>query len=222
LFQNCNYNVGGPGWSAALMEGKYTTNQLAGLGALDDDTSSLVLAPGYDATLYEDDNFGGRSVTMHDTLGCFVRIGMNDQLSSIEIRASGMTAGGNGGAGAGAGGAGPSAGTGAGTAGSGAGGGGDAGSAGNAGQVGAAGGVGGGGTALGSGGPTSGSGGSAGTGPEPERANADHAATNGCSCRVGAQTEPLPWAWLALSPALFLARSRRAGRARRARCTSRR
>src|SRR5882724_4162976 len=98
LFQNCNYNIGGPGWTANLKEGKYTTKELAALGASDNDTSSLVLAPGYDAILYDGDDFSGRMVTTHDTMSCFVRIDMNDELSSIEVRANGMAKGGDAGA----------------------------------------------------------------------------------------------------------------------------
>jgi hypothetical protein len=87
LFQDCDYQGG---WSANLPEGKYTTADLQALGVRDNDASSLVLAPGYDAFLYENDNYGGRSVTRSKSLSCFTNIDMNDALSSIEIRSNGM------------------------------------------------------------------------------------------------------------------------------------
>ena len=73
-----------------MPEGKYTTAQLKALGVKDNDASSLVLAVGYDAILYENDNFGGRSVTRTKSFTCFNDINMNDGLSSIEIKSNGM------------------------------------------------------------------------------------------------------------------------------------
>ncbi|HEY2901213.1 MAG TPA: hypothetical protein VGL59_11600, partial [Polyangia bacterium] len=174
LFQNCNYNIGGPGWSANLTAGNYATKDLAALGVRDNDTSSLVLAPGYEAILYEDDNLSGRMVTMHDTLNCFVRIDMNDALSSIEIRANGMATGADAGAG-------PDASTGIGD---------DAGSRADGGGQGRAGSGG----SAGSGG--AGSGGAGGPGGGPGQANTG-STTAGCSYSAGAQTESMPWTWLA-------------------------
>jgi MYXO-CTERM domain-containing protein len=87
LFQDCDYKGQ---WSANLPEGKYTTGDLQALGVVDNDSSSLVLAPGYDALLYVDDNFGGQTVTRHTSLSCFTKISMNDALSSIEIVSNGM------------------------------------------------------------------------------------------------------------------------------------
>ncbi|MFT3927772.1 MAG: hypothetical protein QM778_34915 [Myxococcales bacterium] len=90
LFQDCDYEGG---WSVSLPEGKYTTAELKALGVKDNDASSLVLAPGYDALLYADDNFGGKSSTRSRSLSCFTKIDMNDALSSIEIRSNGMAPG---------------------------------------------------------------------------------------------------------------------------------
>jgi hypothetical protein len=90
LFQDCDYQGG---WSVNLPEGKYTTADLKALGVRDNDASSLVLALGYEAILYEDDNYGGRSVTRSKSLACFTGIDLNDALSSIEIRSNGMAPG---------------------------------------------------------------------------------------------------------------------------------
>ncbi|MET0285478.1 MAG: hypothetical protein ABW352_13440 [Polyangiales bacterium] len=87
LYQDCDYQGG---WSINLPEGKYTAAELRALGARDNDASSLVLAVGYDAILYADDNFTGRSVARSMSLGCFNDIELNDAMSSIEIRANGM------------------------------------------------------------------------------------------------------------------------------------
>ncbi len=70
LFQDCDY---GGGWSINLPPGKYTAADLRALGAKDNDTSSLVLAVGYDAILYADDKFTGRPVTLTKSLACLRR-----------------------------------------------------------------------------------------------------------------------------------------------------
>ena len=76
------------GGNAVLLEesGNYTLGMLQAKGAKGDDVSSLTLAAGYEAFLYEHDNFGGESLNLtssHSNLG---ELNFNDKLSSIRIR----------------------------------------------------------------------------------------------------------------------------------------
>jgi hypothetical protein len=109
LFQHCSFT----GWSAALDVGEYTTADLVGLGAVDNDASSISLEEGYEADLFDGDNFTGNMVTVTATSSCLVEQSFNDVLSSVRIRAVEVGSGGSGGVGgmtAGSGGAAGSAG----------------------------------------------------------------------------------------------------------------
>jgi hypothetical protein len=83
LFQHCNFS----GWQVALAPGDYTTAQLAALGAINNDASSLTLQSGYQAVLYDGDNFTGTAVTLSANTSCLVGNNFNDRLSSLRIRA---------------------------------------------------------------------------------------------------------------------------------------
>jgi chitinase len=80
-YQNCNYG----GYAANLNEGRYTLAQLQALGVRNDDLSSVKVNPGYQVTLYENDNFGGRSVTKTGNAGCLVDDAFNDMASSAVV-----------------------------------------------------------------------------------------------------------------------------------------
>jgi hypothetical protein len=84
LFQHCNYT----GWQAGVGVGDYTTAQLQALGVLDNDASSLQLASGYQAMVYDSDNFTGTSVTYTASNTCFVANSFNDKLSSMRVRST--------------------------------------------------------------------------------------------------------------------------------------
>jgi predicted chitinase len=86
-YQHCDYS----GWSVALEEGSYNLNALTSLGFRNDDASSLRVAPGYEAVLYEHDNFTGASVVISGDTNCLVGAGFNDRASSMIVRTSGAS-----------------------------------------------------------------------------------------------------------------------------------
>lgn len=81
LYQHCGYG----GYGVALPEGRYSLAQLLARGIGNDEISSLRVDPGYQVTLYQDDNFGGRSVTRTSDTSCLVDAGFNDLASSIVV-----------------------------------------------------------------------------------------------------------------------------------------
>ncbi len=81
VYQDCNYG----GYAVGLNEGRYTLSQLQALGVRNDDLSSLKVNPGYQVTLYENDNFGGRSVTKSGNAGCLVDDAFNDLATSVVV-----------------------------------------------------------------------------------------------------------------------------------------
>ncbi len=90
VYQHCNYN----GWSTALNVGSYNLGALMSRGFINDDASSLRVAPGYEAVLYEHDNFAGASIVIGSDSSCLVGAGWNDRVSSMVIRAAGGGGGG--------------------------------------------------------------------------------------------------------------------------------
>ena len=87
VFQHCNYG----GYSAKLEVGSYTLSQLQALGIQNNDISSIQLEPGYQATLYQNNNFTGNSIVVTASDTCLVNEGFNDQMSSIVIAEAGNT-----------------------------------------------------------------------------------------------------------------------------------
>src|SRR5690606_21773764 len=73
LFQHCDYG----GWTVSLEIGDYTTADLIFLGALDNDASSLHVAPGFEVVLFEGDDFTGSSVTITADTPCVVAHSFN-------------------------------------------------------------------------------------------------------------------------------------------------
>lgn len=82
VFQHCNYT----GWSAGLAPGQYTLSQLSAFGFKNDDASSIRVGAGYEAQLFNDDNFTGNSIVVTADDSCLVNRGMNDVVSSIIVR----------------------------------------------------------------------------------------------------------------------------------------
>lgn len=80
-YKDCNYG----GYGVALPAGSYTWPQLQAKGILNDDVSSLRVNPGYQVTLFRDDNFSGASVTKTADTPCLVGDGFNDLTSSIRV-----------------------------------------------------------------------------------------------------------------------------------------
>ncbi|KQW42944.1 MULTISPECIES: glycosyl hydrolase family 18 protein [unclassified Roseateles] len=85
VYQNCNYG----GYAVGLNEGRYTLSQLQSLGVRNDDLSSARVSGGYQLTLYENDNFAGRSVTKTGSAGCLVDDAFNDLATSAVVARTG-------------------------------------------------------------------------------------------------------------------------------------
>ena len=90
VYKDCNYT----GFSGGLTIGDYNMARLNSLGVLNDDISSLRVAQGYQAILYQDDNFGGASTVINSDNSCLNGT-WNDKVTSIRILANGTTTLGN-------------------------------------------------------------------------------------------------------------------------------
>jgi len=90
VYKDCNYT----GFSGGLTIGDYNLARLNSLGILNDDISSLRVTQGFQAILYQDDNFGGTSTTINSDNSC-LNTTWNDKVSSIRIIANGVTTLGN-------------------------------------------------------------------------------------------------------------------------------
>jgi len=90
VYKDCNYT----GFSGGLTIGDYNLARLNTLGVLNDDISSLKVAQGFKAILYQDDNFSGASTTITSDNTC-LNTTWNDKVTSIRILANGVTTLGN-------------------------------------------------------------------------------------------------------------------------------
>ena len=85
VFQHCDFG----GWVASFgATGSYATSALTSRGGVDNDASSIQVASGYKATLYDGNNQTGSALVI--TAGqtaCLVANGFNDVLSSLKIEA---------------------------------------------------------------------------------------------------------------------------------------
>lgn len=81
VYQDCNYG----GSAVSLPVGSYTLSQLMARGIGNDAISSLRVNAGYQVTLYQDDGFGGASVTKAADTSCLVGDGFNDRASSLVV-----------------------------------------------------------------------------------------------------------------------------------------
>ncbi|MNX28771.1 Development-specific protein S [compost metagenome] len=89
-YKDCNYT----GFSGGLTIGDYNLARLNSLGILNDDISSLKITQGFQAILYQDDNFTGASTVINSDNSC-LNTTWNDKVSSIRILANGVTTLGN-------------------------------------------------------------------------------------------------------------------------------
>jgi predicted alpha-1,6-mannanase (GH76 family) len=85
FYKDCNYT----GAVISLEAGNYTLAQLQARGILNEDISSVKVSSGYQVVLYENDNFGGTTVTTITDLSCLVAQNFNDRTSSLRITATG-------------------------------------------------------------------------------------------------------------------------------------
>jgi hypothetical protein len=90
VYKDCNYT----GFSGGLTIGDYNMARLNSLGILNDDISSLRITQGFQAILYQDDNFTGASTVINSDNTC-LNTAWNDQVTSIRIIANGVTTLGN-------------------------------------------------------------------------------------------------------------------------------
>jgi hypothetical protein len=90
VYKDCNYT----GFSGGLTIGDYNLARLNTLGVLNDDISSIKVAQGFKAILYQDDNFAGASTTITSDNTC-LNTTWNDKVSSIRILPNGTTTLGN-------------------------------------------------------------------------------------------------------------------------------
>jgi hypothetical protein len=83
-YKDCNYT----GFSGGLTIGDYNLARLNTLGILNDDISSLRITQGFQAILYQDDNFGGASTVINSDNAC-LNTTWNDKVSSVRVIANG-------------------------------------------------------------------------------------------------------------------------------------
>jgi beta-glucanase (GH16 family) len=81
IYQHCNYG----GWSAGIdAAGNYDLGALQAKGFVNDDASSIKVAAGYEAVLYQNAGFAGTSVVVRGETSCLSNF--NDVASSIIVR----------------------------------------------------------------------------------------------------------------------------------------
>jgi GH18 family chitinase len=90
VYKDCNYT----GFSGGLTIGDYNLARLNSLGILNDDISSLKITQGFQAILYQDDNFTGASTVINSDNSC-LNTTWNDKVTSVRIIANGTTTLGN-------------------------------------------------------------------------------------------------------------------------------
>lgn len=74
------------GKAVTLSEGKYNLSQMGLYNLTDNDMSSLKVTPGFKVTIYEDDNFNGKSKS-YTASESFVGEDWNDKMSSLKVEA---------------------------------------------------------------------------------------------------------------------------------------
>lgn len=82
VYNDCGYGS----WSLGLNYGDYRLGDLTYFGISDNSISSMTMASGYTATLYDSDNFGGSSLTKSGDVWCLVGDGWNDRATSLRIQ----------------------------------------------------------------------------------------------------------------------------------------
>lgn len=78
LYKDCGFR----GSSITLDEGRYNHDEL-GIG--NDNLSSIEVPRGYKITIYQNENYGGKSKTYYNDVNCLTDDDMNDRTSSIRI-----------------------------------------------------------------------------------------------------------------------------------------
>lgn len=81
VYQHCSFG----GYGVGLGAGNHDMRKLQQLGVKNDDISSLRVAPGFKAIVYEHDGYQGRNQTFTSSDECLVNNGFNDKTSSIQV-----------------------------------------------------------------------------------------------------------------------------------------
>jgi hypothetical protein len=86
LFQHCDFS----GWQANFPAGSFNTAAITARGGVDNDASSIRVSPGFRVRLFDGDGLTGNvvDVAAGDT-PCFVGLGFNDALSSLQVLSDG-------------------------------------------------------------------------------------------------------------------------------------
>ncbi|GAL83329.1 peptidase domain-containing protein [Sporocytophaga myxococcoides] len=84
IYQHCSYQLSG--YAIGLDTGRYTSERLLSLGIKDKDISGIKIAPEYEITLYQNNNFSGTSITLRINDNCLYDNKFNDSTSSLIIR----------------------------------------------------------------------------------------------------------------------------------------
>jgi glucosylceramidase len=85
VYNDCPFQ----GNSGGLDVGNYTQADLLGLSVNDNTVSSIQVAEGYKAILFENDNFGGASIDITADDDCLTDLGWNDRATSIQVVSNG-------------------------------------------------------------------------------------------------------------------------------------
>ena len=78
------------GKAVTLSEGEYNLSRMGLYNLKDNDMSSLMVTPGFKVTIYEDDNFNGKSKS-YTASESFVGAEWNDKMSSLKVEAYGKS-----------------------------------------------------------------------------------------------------------------------------------
>ncbi|SFN23196.1 Por secretion system C-terminal sorting domain-containing protein [Chitinophaga sp. YR627] len=87
FYHDCNYS----GYAVKLGIGDYNLAALQAKGITNNDISAIKIPSGYKATVYSEDNFAGNAYTITGNDDCLVDNGWNDNISSLRVRANGVT-----------------------------------------------------------------------------------------------------------------------------------
>lgn len=81
FYQHINYK----GYSVSLQEGEYTLRKLVTKGIKNNDISSVKITQGYQVTVYDGDNFTGKSWVLKADNSDFTKGKLNDKMTSVKI-----------------------------------------------------------------------------------------------------------------------------------------
>ncbi len=81
FYQHINYK----GYSVTLQEGNYTLKNLVAKGIKNNDISSVKITQGYQVTVYDCDNFTGKSWVLKADNSNFTKGKLNDKMISVKI-----------------------------------------------------------------------------------------------------------------------------------------